>query len=108
MKRTRPTYTSLVFELLIAKDDALTVQDIARELHLKGKLVSSVLHTLYHYHAVDVIEGRDSLWWYATPEEDRRTRTFAEREDRDEHRAPHKPGRPYSKPHKRNERPKRD
>jgi DNA-binding transcriptional regulator GbsR (MarR family) len=94
-------------ELLVAKDDALTVRDIATELQLTSGVVSSCLHTLYRHYVVDVIEGQRSLWWYATPETDTRLRVLKVKTDKEEKRAEHKPGRPYPKHHKRNERPKR-
>lgn len=74
MKRTHPTYSSQVLEVLIAADDALRCREVAERLALSTRLISGVLHTLYRYHAVDVIEGQDDLWWYATPADDVRTR----------------------------------
>ena len=105
MRRTHPTYASQVLEVLVAADDALRCREIAARLSLSSRLVSGVLHTLYRYHAVDVIEGQDDLWWYATPADDTRTRVAREVAEY---------SKPNAKPHtwrplrKRNARPSRD
>lgn len=100
-----PTYVSQVMEVLVAADDALQCREIAQRLNLSTRLVSSALHSLYRYHAVDVIEGQSNLWWYATPADDRRCRVLKEAPD-GVVRASH--SRPVTRRRKANERPRRD
>lgn len=104
-KVKHPTYASQVLELLVAADDALRCREIAKQLGLSTRLISGVLHTLYRYRAVDVIEGQDDLWWYATPGDDTRTRVVKEVAEF------HKPNVHRTRNgerRKRNERPRRD
>lgn len=104
-RRTHPTYSSQVIELLVAADDALRCVDIAQRLGLSTRLISGVLHTLYRYRVLDIIEGRDDIWWYATPENDTRTRV---RKEVAEFSKPNVRPHPNGKRRKRNERPTRE
>lgn len=79
MKRKEPTSTSLVLELLIRADDFRTSRQIQGELGLDVNHVAAALCHLRKHQAVDCIEQPDALWWYATPQNDTRTRTHAER-----------------------------
>lgn len=71
-RHTRPTFTSRVFLALQNANDFRTSRQLQAELGIGSRQVSASLHSLYRYHAVDVVEGEDALWWFATPEEDRR------------------------------------
>lgn len=68
-----------MLELLQAADDFMTLHQVAEALQMTTRRASSALHNLYLAHAIDVVEAPDTLWWFATPEEDRRTRVPRER-----------------------------
>jgi DNA-binding transcriptional regulator GbsR (MarR family) len=75
MKRpTRQTFVSQVFNLLKSADDFMTGAAIEEQLKIGGSRVSASLHNLYQFHAIDVMSQGNTLYWYATPEEDRRIR----------------------------------
>lgn len=70
---THPTYTQQVLEVLSAADDFMTLRQVAERLNMTTRRASTALHNLYLAHAVDVVEGEDALWWFATPDDDRRS-----------------------------------
>ena len=73
-----PAYTLQVFEVLKAADDFMTLPQIDAILCLGTCRVSAALHHLIKHSAVDAVEGIDTLWWFATPDDDTRVRIVNE------------------------------
>lgn len=73
------TSTTRVMEALIRADDFRTGRQLQEELGLDCSHVSAALYHFRKYHAADCIEQPDALWWFATPEDDRRCRVVEER-----------------------------
>lgn len=73
------TVTSQVLRLLTEADDFMTASQIQS---LTGRSLHTVQVTLIYLrvrHAVALVEAGKTLWWYATPSNDDRTRTVKER-----------------------------
>lgn len=98
MRRKEPTSTRLVFELLIGADDFRTSRQIQAELGLDVNHVTAALCHLRKHQAIDCLESSGALWWYATPTNDTRTRTLAERTPEARPRRPRRPKK-LIKPH---------
>lgn len=78
MKSTHPTYTSLIFDLLVKLEDFRTMKQLAAEVRCSHNQASAALHKLQMYKAVDCVSSTDGLWWFATPSLDTRTKTIKE------------------------------
>ncbi len=74
-----PTATTLVLDALVRADDFLTAKQLQAVTRLDVCHVSAALHHLRKYRAAACIEQPDALWWFATCEDDLRTRTVEER-----------------------------
>ena len=80
MKRPKETtYTSIVYDYLCGADDFRKAAHVVEATKLTSGHVSTSLHALKAYRAVDCIEQDHSLWWFATPETDTRLRVVLER-----------------------------
>lgn len=84
MRRKEITATTRVLEALVRADDFCTARQLQQELALDCNHVSAALHHLRKYKAVDCLEGEigggyGTLWWFATPERDCRSRVVHER-----------------------------
>lgn len=80
MKRlTETTATFLVFTALKDANDFLTVPQLRERTGQSVNRVSAALHMLRTYKAVECLHSDGYLWWYATPENDTRTKTVDER-----------------------------
>jgi len=80
MKRQKEeTSTSRVYRALREADDFRSGKQLQDYLGMDVNHVTASLHHLRKYSAVDAIEGEQTLWWYATPESDARSRTVEER-----------------------------
>lgn len=79
MKMKERTATTLVMDALLRADDFRTGRQLMDELKLDTNHVSAALCHLRKYSAVDCVEGEDALWWFATPENDQRTKVLRER-----------------------------
>lgn len=79
MTRKVHTATFLVFELL--KSDAfLTTKAIAKRLpQLTTHQISAALHSMRKRKAVAAETDAGEMYWFATPEEDNRSKTLEER-----------------------------
>lgn len=73
------TKTRLVFEYLLEHEFSRRAV-IASATKLPLPAVTTCLHNLRHYQAVDVVIEADGVgWWFATPESDTRLRHIDER-----------------------------
>jgi len=80
MKRFKqPTSTSIVFAALIRANDFRTGKQLQTETGLSSNRVSAALYSLMKYKAAEFIEAEGSLWWFATPDTDTRSRTVDEK-----------------------------
>lgn len=87
-KMKQPTATTLVLEALIRADDFRTSRQLQAELQLDTNHVSAALCHLAKHKAVEFVEADSSLWWFATPETDTRSRVVDERAPEDRPRKP--------------------
>jgi hypothetical protein len=78
-KHKEPTAVSLVFAALVRADDFRTAQQVQAESGVNSRRVNSSLHMLRTYKAAQCMESDGQLWWYATPQDDTRMKTFDER-----------------------------
>lgn len=69
-----PTNTTLVLNYLIESNDYITAREVMQQLRLSSNRTTAALHHLYKYRAVDFIEVKGRLWWFATPQTDARSR----------------------------------
>lgn len=76
---TVPTSTSVIERTLRAADDFRTSRQLQLETMLDVNHVSAALYHLRKYKAVDCLEENGTLWWFATPDTDTRTRVVDER-----------------------------
>ena len=74
----RTSFTCLTFEALKEADDFLTLHQLNQRLGIGTCRVSAALHHLYKRKAVSCLSENGTLWWYATPETDDRTRSYDE------------------------------
>lgn len=79
MKRTETTATTLVMEALVRADDFRTGRQLQEELRLSGNRVSAALYHLLKHRAVEFVEADRTLWWFATPTSDTRSRVVEEK-----------------------------
>ena len=86
-----PTSTSLVERALRECDDFRTMAQLRDLLKLDTNHTSAALSHLKKYGAADCMEVDGTLWWYATPDSDRRIRTVEERCPETGPRKPRKP-----------------
>lgn len=89
----RPTYTHLVLEALVHwPSDFATLRQLVQATGATVNQVPAALHHLRKRRAVDVvIESSGDGFWYATPEDDDRTRHLEERTPEERPRKPRKP-----------------
>lgn len=75
----RATTTSLIVAALQERDDFMNQAQLVAATGCSRNRVSAALAGLHRYKAVDCIEVQGAqLWWYLTPDQDTRLRTFAE------------------------------
>lgn len=79
MRHKQTTSTTLVLEALIRADDFHTGRQLKEKLGLDVNHVSAALYHLRKYRAVDFVETEKTLWWFATPADDLRSRVVYER-----------------------------
>lgn len=81
MKATQePTLISRIEEALAKADDFLTAKMIAEQTGIHSSRVLGILNSMrIYYKAFDCIEQDKALWWFATPETDKRTKHVAMR-----------------------------
>lgn len=60
-----PTNTTLVLDY---------AREIMQQLRISPNRTTAALHHLHKYRAVDFIEVKGRLWWFATPQTDARSR----------------------------------
>lgn len=92
--RKEVTATFKVFEALKAADDLMTVRQLVERTGEPVNRVSAALHMLKIHKAVDIVEAPDTLWWFATPDTDDRSKTL---EMRTPEKGPRKPRKPRRK-----------
>jgi hypothetical protein len=86
----KETCTSVVQRTLIAADDFLTATHLQILTGLTMSQVAASLHHLKRHRAIDTLEGAGTLWWYATPDQDDRSRILEERTPESRPRKPRK------------------
>ena len=72
----KPTWSSLILELLKASDDFLNLDQIKAATGASNNQATATLTHLHRRHAIDVVDSGNRLWWFATAENDNRTRTL--------------------------------
>lgn len=85
-----PCQRFVVFECLKSADDFMTAAQISSKTGIGARAVTATLHNLRYCKAVQMVEARDALWWFATPEDDVRTKHIEERAVEDKPRATRK------------------
>jgi hypothetical protein len=81
-----------VFERLKRADDFMTVAQLqAAEPAETYNRIQAALHHLRNYRAVECMESDGQLWWYATPDNDTRSKTVDERTPEQNPRRARKP-----------------
>lgn len=99
------SFTCRVFTCLKEADDFLTLRQLSTRSGVSTTRASAALHHLFNRKAVNCLAEDNTLYWYATPDEDDRSRTYDERTDKEVHRSrKSKISHPRRKP---NELPKR-
>jgi len=68
--------TKRVLDYLIQSNDMVPFSVLKEHLSIDSSRLSAALTHLYRVYAVDVVEQNKVLWWFATPESDRRRRTI--------------------------------
>ena len=81
-----PTQTSLVANALAVHDDFMCLEDIASATKMPAACVRRTLWFLRKMGAVDSIESSGALWWFLTPDTDKRLFQIADRRKEDEPR----------------------
>ena len=78
--KAEPTIVARIEEFLAKADDFVTAKMIAEGTEIP---IAQVLMALYHhrrkYLCFDCIEQDAALWWFLTPDTDKRTKRFMER-----------------------------
>lgn len=84
-KAKRTTMTTLVMEELVRADDFLTQRQLQQRLNATGaqglSRISAALRWMLQCGAVDFEVALGEVWWFATPENDRRLRRLEETAD---------------------------
>ena len=87
--RAEPTWTSLVLAALVRADDFMSMKQIAAAVSTADlRLVRITLLWLRGFHAVDSVVSEGRPWWFATPENDTRTKHLDLRVPEERKRAP--------------------
>ena len=86
----KETCTSVVQRTLTEADDFLTATHLQILTGLSMNQVAASLHHLKRHRAIDPLEGAGTLWWYATPTDDDRSRILEERTPESRPRKPRK------------------
>jgi hypothetical protein len=73
------TSTCRVMDALVRADDFMTSRQLQAALGLNCNRVSAALFHLRKYKAAEAMEADGTLWWFATPDADTRTRVVEER-----------------------------
>jgi len=89
-KNKAPTWTTLTLELLSRRDDFLTTKQVAREIGASDDQARAALFHLRRCHATDILVDRGIGYWFATPENDSRSKHLDERTPESKPRAPRK------------------
>lgn len=76
----RVTDTHRVLQLLTMADDFMTLRDVMRRTGLSANRASCTLIYLRERKAVACFEQDGTLWWFAQPQEDDRSRRVELRE----------------------------
>ena len=92
----RTSFTCRVFTALKEADDFMTLRQITAKSGVTTTRASAALHHLYKRQAVGALSEDGQLYWYATPDEDNRSRHNDVVNDKESHRT-----RLKSKPHPR-------
>lgn len=91
MRRFKQTTTThLVLEALTRADDFRTARQLQEETGRNNNQVSAALSLLRRYKAVEAMAVEGTLWWYATPENDTRSRRIEEKAPELKKRKPRK------------------
>lgn len=77
----RTTTTKKILDLLRIRDDFLSPRQLSEGTGEPMNRISAALHWLKKAGAVNAMETDGQLWFYATPEEDKRTTTVDETKD---------------------------
>jgi hypothetical protein len=76
----KPTWTSLVLDVLVRADDFMSTAQVMAATGANIDQTTAALHHLSKCKAVESVVGGDgNLWWFATPDHDCRLRTVEER-----------------------------
>lgn len=78
-RRSEPTQVSRVLEYLVRANDFVLAGTISTALGLTMDQVSAALHHLKKFKAIDYVQSQTKIYFFATPEEDTRTRILPER-----------------------------
>lgn len=80
MRSKDTTWTTLVLEALIGRDDFMTYEMLREATGGNQNQIQATCHHLRKRRAIDcIIEPNGVAWWYATPESDNRSRKIEER-----------------------------
>lgn len=71
----KPTWSSLILELLKASDDFLNLDQIKAATGASNNQATATLTYLCRRHAIECVDSGNRLWWFATAESDDRMRT---------------------------------
>ncbi len=88
----KPTWTALVLDALIKADDFMSLEQIMDAVKAPDRrLIRVTILWLRRFNAVDSVVVEDKPWWFATPENDTRTKHLDLRIPEENKRAPRKP-----------------
>lgn len=82
----QPTCVSRVEQAMVEADDFVKLRGLMTATKLTLNQVSASLSHLHKYRAVDCLESPDGLWWFLTPDTDRRSKKVEERRPEDKPR----------------------
>ena len=85
-KTPEPTLMSRVEEALARADDFRTQEQLVEESGIDKHHVQACIWWLKKVQAIDSLESDGRLWWFATPEGDRRTKRIEMRRPEDKPR----------------------
>lgn len=78
-KLKQTTSTTIVEGYLTKANDYVTAAQVRAHTHLDANHVSAALYHLKKFRAAECFESGGTLWWFATPQTDTRTKTITER-----------------------------
>lgn len=85
-KTPEPTYMSRVEEALNRADDFLTVAQIVEATRIDLHHVAACIWWLNKMKAIESLESDGQLWWFYTPEKDKRVKRIEMRRPEDKPR----------------------